>query len=767
MAIDGDFESTAFTAEAFDSAAASSGFFGDTKVPNFEPSSSITTSDGTTIGNAMSVKMDDPVSGSEQALNYSVSQQPLDLNFGDPRDGAGVPIEIGPPISDIIPAGNNGGAEKGLASGLDSPPPGSGPTEAITLAFGKGSETLRTDAALAVPAPPSATDAITLGPALPLFQSASSTASDRLGAPELLIPDVPEVKITQGAVVTPNLNGGANSSSPNGGALETFAGFPRGTNQVAEELAKKTAPALTTYPAASITDNQTGQLNPNTGRVNGVVTPAPSAAPDAASNGALTAQDKAIMDRAIERFPVSDKAAQSTGQAQLNEVLKLQDNQARSDQITSNTGAYINNLNAAQTAVDRALPNDATKVAFKNAMDMAMPVTIPVGAPKRPTTQAAVLTSDDLAPSGIGAAAERLAVKVQNSNGLLPTLIDPTGIFRAFDANVIRGVGSLLNEADNALTGAANGGVTLESALTATANTPLSAAKTVNAILGNNQTVNNALSGAGKGIADWLNPLPSTAESLFSSGAANLGGEALLNKGFSETVKLGAPVVGNLGKAVSGLFRSTDEVGKQAFGVNPSGVAQYKTPAMPGGSDEIRIVSWDEFNRVKGAGSGGGTGSGAGNSAGGVGSEIAKENPILGVPRVGYGEQGLGSGNKVDQIKPTKVIGPNGEPVLVNFPAETSATYPRSGQPHAFTEFPRNAAPSHGFPDMVDNYADLAWQFPLQRGGMLYQLRGDYNGAPGRFEWIVNPEMGGVTHRMFIPEGVINAMPSKKAFDGK
>lgn len=80
--------------------------------------------------------------------------------------------------------------------------------------------------------------------------------------------------------------------------------------------------------------------------------------------------------------------------------------------------------------------------------------------------------------------------------------------------------------------------------------------------------------------------------------------------------------------------------------------------------------------------------------------------------------------------------------------------------PFAVQEFP-SAARAHGFPDIVDNYAGGATEFPLRNGATLYQIDGGLNGAAGRFEWIVDPKLGGVTHRMFISGGTINGIPIK------
>ena len=73
--------------------------------------------------------------------------------------------------------------------------------------------------------------------------------------------------------------------------------------------------------------------------------------------------------------------------------------------------------------------------------------------------------------------------------------------------------------------------------------------------------------------------------------------------------------------------------------------------------------------------------------------------------------------------------------------------------------FISSAAKSHGFNDIIDNYADQATN--LNNGATLHQLEGSLNGVSGRFEWIVDPKLGGVSHRMFVPNGTINGIPSK------
>jgi RHS repeat-associated protein len=108
-------------------------------------------------------------------------------------------------------------------------------------------------------------------------------------------------------------------------------------------------------------------------------------------------------------------------------------------------------------------------------------------------------------------------------------------------------------------------------------------------------------------------------------------------------------------------------------------------------------------------------------------------NPIEGLPR-------SGSGLKVD-------VGRN--------IATGETVYPWGGRP-VIREFAPQPL-GHGFPDVVDNFADSATHFPLRNGVDLYQLDGSFNGVEGRFEWIV--DQGAVTHRMFVGGGAINGIP--------
>ena len=81
----------------------------------------------------------------------------------------------------------------------------------------------------------------------------------------------------------------------------------------------------------------------------------------------------------------------------------------------------------------------------------------------------------------------------------------------------------------------------------------------------------------------------------------------------------------------------------------------------------------------------------------------------------------------------------------------------KTGKPQIVKEFPVTAQ-SHGFNDMIDNYAGYATKTPLN-SATLYQLDGSLNGVAGRFEWIIQD--GNVTHRMFIRKGTMNGVPIK------
>lgn len=136
----------------------------------------------------------------------------------------------------------------------------------------------------------------------------------------------------------------------------------------------------------------------------------------------------------------------------------------------------------------------------------------------------------------------------------------------------------------------------------------------------------------------------------------------------------------------------------------------------------------------------------------GANTGTAITNDVLAETRVGNGTKGQGSGNKVDQLSNKQVVGADANPIPV-YPAKLNG-------PYATQEFPPNPV-AHGFPDIIDNYASSATKFALNKGASLYQAPGTYNGAVGRFEWIVDPNLGGVTHRMFVPNGSINGIPVK------
>lgn len=97
--------------------------------------------------------------------------------------------------------------------------------------------------------------------------------------------------------------------------------------------------------------------------------------------------------------------------------------------------------------------------------------------------------------------------------------------------------------------------------------------------------------------------------------------------------------------------------------------------------------------------------------------------------------QRKGSALKVDEIKPITQINP------------------KTRRPEIIKEFPATAQ-SHGFNDLIDNYAGYATK-SLIRNGTLYQLKGTLNGVQGRFEWIIQD--GYVTHRMFVRDGTMKA----------
>jgi hypothetical protein len=136
----------------------------------------------------------------------------------------------------------------------------------------------------------------------------------------------------------------------------------------------------------------------------------------------------------------------------------------------------------------------------------------------------------------------------------------------------------------------------------------------------------------------------------------------------------------------------------------------------------------------------------------GAAHELPISNAVLGESRIGWGQKGQGSGNKIDQLPSW--------PVLDEVQANISVRPWQTNSPVAVQEFP-GAPLAHGFPNIVDNYAGVANTFGLRNGATLYQVEGSLNGVGGRFEWIVDPNMGGVTHRMFVPGGTVNGIPVK------
>lgn len=151
-------------------------------------------------------------------------------------------------------------------------------------------------------------------------------------------------------------------------------------------------------------------------------------------------------------------------------------------------------------------------------------------------------------------------------------------------------------------------------------------------------------------------------------------------------------------------------------------------------------------------------------------------NDILNENRIGWGASEnkkwnienyeKGSGNKLDKTTPLAVkidgsplpIQPkkieNGITYYSEIKDKSNASY------YAHQEYPGTAI-QHGFNDIVDNYAGYAIKTDLKNGSTLYQLEGGYQNMPGRFEWIIDPNLGGVSHRMFVPNGSLNGVPQK------
>lgn len=120
-------------------------------------------------------------------------------------------------------------------------------------------------------------------------------------------------------------------------------------------------------------------------------------------------------------------------------------------------------------------------------------------------------------------------------------------------------------------------------------------------------------------------------------------------------------------------------------------------------------------------------------AGGAIGKGLTSEGGPGGINNDVLNGKRTGSGLKDDPVNPVRDANGN---ITKEFPATPKA---------------------HGFPDIVDNYAGDAQQFPLQNGATLYQVEGSYNGVAGRFEWII--QNGNVTHRMFIQGGSVNGVP--------
>ncbi|MCT6942576.1 MAG: hypothetical protein M3Z62_19330 [Metasolibacillus sp.] len=123
----------------------------------------------------------------------------------------------------------------------------------------------------------------------------------------------------------------------------------------------------------------------------------------------------------------------------------------------------------------------------------------------------------------------------------------------------------------------------------------------------------------------------------------------------------------------------------------------------------------------------------------GVNSKVIKEldGPVIDGHRVG-------SGKKIDEVKPVWGRDEKGKPIIEK-------------------EFP-HVSKEHGFSDIIDNYSRFADKF-LCIGGdgvkrELYQITGSNNGKKGVFEWIVGPN-NEVSHRRFIENGVITGKPNQ------
>jgi filamentous hemagglutinin len=127
------------------------------------------------------------------------------------------------------------------------------------------------------------------------------------------------------------------------------------------------------------------------------------------------------------------------------------------------------------------------------------------------------------------------------------------------------------------------------------------------------------------------------------------------------------------------------------------------------------------------------------------------KNDVIENVRVSNGKKGSESGNKVDITSDKTEIGSKGKPISV---------YPNTDKPVTKQEFPP-ATNAHGFNDIINIYAGNAVKTSLKNGATLYQLEGNLNGTSGRFEWLIYPKLGGVSHRMFVSDGKLNGVPAK------
>ncbi|MDR4903054.1 T7SS effector LXG polymorphic toxin [Bacillus mycoides] len=113
------------------------------------------------------------------------------------------------------------------------------------------------------------------------------------------------------------------------------------------------------------------------------------------------------------------------------------------------------------------------------------------------------------------------------------------------------------------------------------------------------------------------------------------------------------------------------------------------------------------------------------------------EGPVIDGKRVGSGE-------KIDKVKPIWGRDEKGKPIIVK-------------------EFP-HVPKEHGFSDIVDNYSRFADEFPLVGGDRIsrrfFQIEGSNGGKKGVFEWIVEPN-GNVSHRRFIENGIVTGKPNQ------